>query len=96
MDTAKIIVQRIPDVPPVTSFSYVDSEHPDRLSHFKAREGREEFDMTPEQATAAIATGGFQVKEDSKSETEEVEIESESEVTTDTVEENQDATTESV
>jgi shikimate kinase len=41
------------------------------MAHFRAREDRLTFQMTAAQAAAAIATGGFAVAPDSKSEAEE-------------------------
>jgi hypothetical protein len=52
---------------PVTGFTYIDDG---QMAHFRAREDRLTFQMTAAQAAAAIATGGFAVAPDSKSEAE--------------------------
>jgi hypothetical protein len=100
MDTAKVIVVRKKDGPHVTSFSYVDPAAPDRQSQFRARDSREEFALTPAQAAAAIATGGFEVRPDSKSEAEDdarisaaADGPEVSDELADSTEENQDADT---
>jgi hypothetical protein len=69
MDNAKIQVERVPRPDgPVTGFTYIDDG---QMAHFRAREDRLTFQMTAAQAAAAIATGGFAVAPDSKSEAQE-------------------------
>lgn len=55
----------------VTGFPYIDPEHPDGHSMFVADETKDDFEMSPAQATAAVLSGGFAVREDSKSETQD-------------------------
>ena len=87
MDSAKVWVHRVETEPvetfsddgkplgkvshKVTGFSYIDPERPDGFSHFAADETKDEFEMSPAQATAAVSTGGFAVRGDSKSKTED-------------------------
>lgn len=70
MDTAKIRVRRTKKGPDeiVSGFTYTDSDSP---IGFEADLAKDEFDMTPAQAAAAVATGGFEVDPTSKSEAEE-------------------------
>jgi nucleoid-associated protein YgaU len=53
----------------VTAFSYIDPENPASTTTFIADASKDEFSLTPEQATAAIETGGFEVSPESKSKT---------------------------
>lgn len=55
----------------VTAFSYVDPEMPASTTTFVADANKTEFSMTPEQAVAAVETGGFVVAESSKSSAED-------------------------
>jgi hypothetical protein len=82
-DTAKVHVRRKsfgqidelgPDFKPtgkkvenkVTAFSYNDAGSPSSTT-FVADPAEDEFYMTPEQAIAAVESGGFEVHPDSKS-----------------------------
>ena len=74
MDTAKVIVRRTKKgEETVTSFSYFDARLGDGTQQFYADPEKDEFDMTPVEARAAIATGAFEVSPDSKSTIEEAE-----------------------
>lgn len=55
----------------VTAFSFVDPAHPESMTTFYADPKKTNFEMTASQAAAALATGGFAVREDSKSEAED-------------------------
>jgi hypothetical protein len=70
MDNAFVQVQRVAGHPTITGFAYIDPANPAALSHYRAREDRLTFQMTAAQAASAIATGGFEVAADSKSEAE--------------------------
>jgi len=51
----------------VTAFSYIDPAKPASTTTFIADASKTEFSMTPEQALAAVETGGFVQHEKSKS-----------------------------
>lgn len=67
-DTAKVHVHRTKKgADTITGFTYIDSKKPDGYSHYSADETKDEFEMTAEQAAAAVATGAFEVLPSSKS-----------------------------
>jgi hypothetical protein len=55
----------------VTGISYLDSKDGSRYEHLALDENKNEFELTADQAAAAVKTGGFVVSESSKSEIEE-------------------------
>lgn len=55
----------------VSAFSYVDEKRPETMTTFVADPTRNEFEMTANQAAAAVQTGGFEVDPSSKSSTED-------------------------
>jgi len=77
-DSAKVRVRRI-GKEPVTAFSYSDPKDPNRMTTFVAEADKDEFDMSPAEAIAAVQSGGFEVHPDSKSPAEVLQENIESE-----------------
>jgi len=64
--SAKVKIGRVAGVDPITQISYSSSERPAAHSYWYPEPGKDTFEVSAEIAAAAVASGGFQVTEDSR------------------------------
>jgi len=64
--SAKVKIERVAGVDPVTQISYISSDRPGSYSHWAPEPGKDGFEVSAELATAAVESGGFRVAEDSR------------------------------
>jgi len=64
--SAKVKIERVPGVDPVTQIAYIGSHRPESYSHWYPEPGKDGFEVSADIATAAVESGAFRVTEDSR------------------------------
>ena len=64
--SAKVKIERVAGADPITQISYSSSERPGAHSYWYPEPEKNTFEVSAELAAAAVASGGFQVMEDSR------------------------------